>query len=543
MTILRLLRLYSVKRNTHLIATNLEPIKFNQDDKDAIQSILKLVPLNRETVKNNAVRSKSNREYIDRKISTVKSLFPSETGSELLSMKPPDHLKNPFFDVYSKSTYDADGKVLVEGTDRLSVTKLLTKRWCELNQMYDIYSRKPIFEHIQLKIGKQEHEKLETAIHGIAPGVKIFMDTYEWELANDELHELADAWFQCINRLLTLFSNGEAREILCHGYLDSRTCKLIDGCAKDDKDILVSGVIDHIILFHVDSGKPKSLDPNLRESNNNDMYEILESLTKTVQRITDLQIAVSDVKTRPTATVPRYASVVNASKLQVMYYRNFLETLGKDSKVTFDRLLINAERRGISVDEPINISNLIYFMEIDPSIRPDLEKIMNGEAIGFEPYDDSNLYTTENASNETSIYDLSQYSDLTIDETTLQRYGVFYQKWARPPTLRYFAARLAQLYQLVAQLLSDRLMIEYYKGSYNFHTERFKYDPEFLNQQCYNSARFWFGKRPVEPIPPTNHNLATHCKYCDYHDVCSWRANGINSFKQLGSDLQEINKV
>ncbi|CDO92475.1 unnamed protein product [Kluyveromyces dobzhanskii CBS 2104] len=545
----RLIRAYSVKRNTNLILEDLEPIKFTKEDNNAISSVLKLVKVKQTGAGASADakpnRTKSKQEYIDGKVAVIRNLFPGEEGSAYVSMEPLNHLKNPYFDVYSKTVRDEKGKVRFAGTERLSVTKLLTKRWCELNQMYDIYSRLPIFQHRQLKVGKAGHEKLEKAIHGIAPAVEDFMETYEWELAKDDTHQLADNWFQCLHRLITLFSTGEAREILCHAYIDSRTCQLIDGEVKDDQDILISGIIDHVILFHVNDRRPKSLEPDLREVNGFDLQQILSYLDRTVPQVENLQIAVSDVKTRPRAIVPNHASVVHASKLQVMYYRNFLETLGQDPNVTYQRLLLNATRRGINVDDHINISNLIYFMEIDSSIRPDLERIMSGQPIGFEPFDkhyELKAGDEEPITGDPNEYNLSPYADSTMEESTLERYGVFYQKWVNPPTLRYFAARLAQMYEKLTPLLSNQLMIEYYTGDYKFYTERFQYDPQLLQEECHSSSQFWFGKRPVEPIAPTKKNIVTFCKHCDFHDVCSWRASGNNLFKDLGPELEKVCK-
>ncbi|CAH02352.1 Exo5p [Kluyveromyces lactis] len=549
----RFLRLYSIKRNTHLILEDLQSIKFNKDDLKAIDSALKLVTVKQTTSSSKLSRTRAKQEYIDRKLEVIRNIFPGEPDSEYVSMEPPNDLKNPYFDVYSKTVLDEDGNIKFAGTERLSVTKLLTKRWCELNQMYDIYSRLPIFEHRQLKVGKVEHEKLEKAIHGVAPAVEDFMETYEWELAEDDTHQLADNWFQCIHRLLTLFSSGEAREILCHGYIDSRSCQLIEGQVKDDRDILISGIIDHVVLFHVNNNKPKSLEPALREKNGFDLLKIISFLGDTIPQAEDLKIAVGDVKTRPRAIVPNHASVVRASKLQVMYYRFFLENLGKDPEIAYQKLILNATRRDINIDTPINISNLIYFMEIDPAIRPDLERIMLGEPIGFEPFDRYYQSELENGDEdniampseigEANEYNLSQYADLTMEESTLEKYGTFYQKWANPPTLRYFAARLAQLYGTLLPLLSNDLMIEYYTGDYKFYTDKFQYDSALLKQECHSSSQFWFGKRSVEPIVPTKKNLVTFCKYCDFHDVCGWRANGNKMFKQLGPTLEEISKL
>lgn len=531
---LRFYRSYSNRRSTHLISDSLKPIEFTDADRRAMDSVLKLMKIksNRDSEKP-AYRTKERKEYIASKLAAIKSIFPLE-NKEFISADPPAHIRNLYFDVYAKDKIDSRGNIVLAGTTRLSVTKLLTKRWCELSEMYDICSRIPIFEHKQLKIGKMAHEQLEGTVHAIDVSVKDFMDTYEWELADDELHRLAEDWFQCINRLVTLFVKGEAREIICHGYLDSRTGNLVEQGVKDRSDILVSGIIDHVILFDADPTDPVPLLPALRSETKNDLREMIATIKDTISSVQHLEIAVSDVKTRPRKTIPNYPSVINASKLQIMYYRNFIETLGSNPTLAYQKLLLNAERRGINIDDPINISNLIYFMEIDPSLTADFERIMLGEPIGFEPFDEFQ-YKEDGKS-----YDLSKYADLTVDESTIHKYGKFYQEWAKPPTLRYFAARMAQLYNLIKPLLSDHLMIEYYAGDVNFKTLYFNYDPNWLAAECKDSSMFWFGQRLPRPVPPTKKNIETFCKYCDFHDVCSWRAKGDETMRQLGKELQSL---
>lgn len=532
----RFIRTYAT-RNTHLISSTLAPVQLNEVDLQAIDSVVKNIPVKQSARSPEKIyRTKAKSEYIEKKVEVVKRIFSVDENNHV-SMEPPSDMNNPYFDVHSKTVRDSKGKIIKEGTKRLSVTKLLTKRWCELSQLYDIYSRLPIFEHRQVKAGKLEHEKLEVSIHGIDESVEGFMDSYEWEMVEDDFHKLAENWFQCMNRLTTLFVRGEAREILCHGFLDSRTGNLIESEVKDDRDILVSGIIDHVIIFHTNPSKPKALCPELREANNFDLKLILANLRELTAIEEDLHISLSDVKTRPRKTIPNHASVVHASKLQVMYYRNFLETLGKSPIVTYRKLLLNASRRGFNIDDPINISNLIYFMETDPCIKPDLERIMRGEPIGFSPFD------IQSSDSKNEVYDLSSYADLTIDTATLEKYGHFYQEWVNPPTLRYFAARLAQLYHELYPMLSNQLMIEYYTGDTNFHTERFQYDAALLEHECHDSAMFWFGQRAVEPIAPTEKNMITFCKYCDFHDVCSWRSKSSDTFKQLGSELIKVAKL
>ncbi|KAM3162891.1 Exonuclease V, mitochondrial [Lachancea thermotolerans] len=483
--------------------------------------------------------TKAKRSYLETKLPKVQKLFKSSKDPAYLAYNFPQGLSNPYVDAHARPmTNPVTGDTKYRGTPRLSVTKLLTKRWCELRETYDIYSRIPIFEHSQVKQGRKEHQRLEEEVHAPPANIEEFEANFEVDIPDDPFHSLVEDWYLSIVRLVTLFQKGQAREILCHGYLSSRTSGFVRGKVRDDNDVLVSGIIDHLILRQrrAKNNVPSSLTQVLSESVDINLAQFLNLLPSLVQQASkDFEIVVSDVKTRSTKTIPRQQTVVKASKMQVMYYRFLLEDLGRDAETTYQKLLINAQRRGFNVDQPINPAKIINLLEIDPMIRGDMERLQRGDQLGFKPFDsEAELNTSQ------PVYTLEEFDEKITDLRTRQKYETLFTTWNTPVTLRYFAARLALMYENVGPLLSQNLMIEYYCGDVNFHNISFSFDAEELERQSFDSAQFWFGKRAIEPIKPNMKNLQTYCKYCDYESVCLWRKEGRQACKTLGQELVRL---
>ncbi|CEP61935.1 Exo5p LALA0_S04e03994g [Lachancea lanzarotensis] len=481
--------------------------------------------------------SKSRKAYLDRKLPKVRKLFKDEENSAFLSYHLPEKLKNPYLDAQARAKIDpVSGKLEFAGTPRLSVTKLLTKRWCELRETYDIYSQIPIYEHGQVAVGRREHQRLEDEAHVIPSSVELLKEELGTEVPQDATHTLAESWFQTMIRLLALFQTGQAREILCHGYLSSRDCQL-DGDVTEEDAVLVSGIIDHLVLKRRNAKDPTPTPLLSDDVSGKDIKTILQSLNGTIQRSgNDLEVIVSDVKTRSTKTIPQQSSVVNASKIQVMYYRYFLEGLSTEASRTYERLLMNARKRGIDVDAPINPAKLVVLMETSSVIAHDMKRLQNGSPIGFAPFDE--FYG--DIKSPKYEYNLESFRSVIKKADTHERYSDLFVKWATPLTLRYFAARLAQMYTNVGPFLSKNLMIEYYSGNANFHRMAFEYKLEDIKHHSTQSALFWFGKRNIEPIKPTVRNMLTYCNYCDYEQICLWRKQGTDLCKGLGQELETL---
>ncbi|CCK68065.1 Exo5p KNAG_0A03850 [Huiozyma naganishii CBS 8797] len=545
-----------IRRNLHCNKrvnemTSLEHPKANQDLTDLTLdeqktikelSFFKDKQLQQVVLSTKKLNSKDN--YILGKIGVVREIFgESTTHPGYLSYKLPDTKPNPYRDGLSKCTFS-------ERQNRLSVTSLLTKSWCELRTAYDIYSQKPRFATSRIISGAKQHSTLESTIY------KIDDDWLEFnQRLNVPTFKLLEGWSDTLHRLMTLFINGEAREVLCHGYMDSSDDngtflsgekieywqRMFDSGRTESPDtdpaskfVLVSGIIDHLVLR---SKRSENLIVNQKYLEGTaDVMKVIEGLqakVSTPQAQNDWEIVVGDVKTRNVYQVPTQSSVVKASKLQVMYYRFFLDILGQAADTTYYSLLINAQKRGLDVDAPINPLNALSLMVRHPFLIPDMNRLKHGVSINFEPFDICN-----EADNKV-FYDLTPYKELLTSDNS-EHLREFCKKWEKPLTLRYFAARLSQFYNLMGGLLSDKLMIEYYCFGKNFHNIDFTYSHDNLCQHHASSSKFWFGKRPIEPIKPNLKNLVTYCKYCDYSSVCLWKREAEEACGQLGKDLQNV---
>lgn len=430
---------------------------------------------------------------------------------------------------YDKAIHPYKDLKLVDdlSTHRLSVTKLLTKSWCELRFAYDTYSRMGIYKDEHVKIGEQVHKSLEDEL--LEPMVTPDMiPGMEDMIRVDDMHKLANDWLDATNRLLNMFEIGEAREVLCHGYLDKTTDTFIVNTPVIPQDhLLVSGIIDHLTL----KPNPIMLDP--AES----LGDTIDYLTKNLTRLQKTHsIEVSDVKTRSRRSVPSQPTVVTAAKTQVMYYRHFLELLGRDPTETYEMLLANAKARGIDTDTPLSTGNVMLMILQSNNIIDDFIKLHDGDLFGFEKFDvDRSLEnsTMELGSVERGFLEFLENGQ----EKVLQ---VFEGPFATPVTLKYFAMRLAQAYHIIGSMLSDRLQIEYYHSNENFANITFEYDEAEFIERCKDASRFWFGKRGIEPIDPTLYNYEKYCRLCDFKDHCSWIKDGIAETQKLGSELTEI---
>ncbi|SCU84996.1 LADA_0D05138g1_1 [Lachancea dasiensis] len=538
--------LTNIRRYVHLPRTARSPRIDISDHSlaptpEELEAINNLPFFQEEKKVSNRPITKAKQSYLENKLRIVRQLFKHECNAEYLSYTLPMSMQNPYLDAHARATADPEtGAIQYAGTPRLSVTKMLTKRWCELRETYDIYSQIPIYEHSQVAQGRQVHQMLEEEAH-VPIDVEEFKTNFEVTIPNDAFHTLVEDWYATTTRLLTLLKTGEAREILCHGYLNPESCRLLKGNVTSDEDILVSGIIDHLVLRRRDSSTsaPRPLVSDWDDqygADALDIRKILERLSVSVKDAKeDMELIISDVKTRPTKTVPTQQTVITAAKLQVMYYRYFMETLGLDAHATYNKLLINAQRRGHDVDQPVEPGKIIYLMEVDPIMKADMVRLHNGSPIGFEPFD---KFYSQYKKTEACTWE-SLTSRIT-DPLTRQKYGSLFSNWATPVTLRYFAARLAQLYHILGPLLSSELMIEYYSGNKNFHNISFTYDSQALMHQSTDSALFWFGKRNIEPIKPTLRNVLTYCKYCDYQSICLWKKEAKEKAQNLGKDLEKL---
>ncbi|KAL3235358.1 Exonuclease V, mitochondrial [Nakaseomyces bracarensis] len=426
-------------------------------------------------------------------------------------------------------------------TYRLSVTKLLTKSWCELKFAYDAYSKLPVFRDKRIRKGEQVHKFLEEQT--LEPAMTLDMIPGIEEALNvksDELHKLATNWFDSTNRMLGIFHRGEAREVICHGYVNHENGSLFDPKFNPTDDqlpkllnnhVLVSGIVDHLSLYKI------SDDATVEFDSNKNMGETIKYITRNMKKLRrSLTIDVGDVKTRSSKSVPSQQTIIKASKTQVMYYRYFLEILGRDPAITYQLLLANARARGLDPDRPLNIGNVMWMAIQSSNIIDDFIKLHNGELFGFEKFDSEKFLG--NTSMELGSLEYEYLGNIEANQEKAST--LFNGPFVKPVTLKYFAMRLAQTYYIIGNLLSDQLNIEYYHDNENFKTLGFSYDEKVLLERCKDASGFWFGKRPIEPINPTISNYDKYCRLCDYKDHCSWAKKTVEANSNLGKELGDI---
>ncbi|KAL6945076.1 hypothetical protein ACO0QE_002521 [Hanseniaspora vineae] len=528
---------------------------------------------------------KKKREYINKKIATLKPLF-QKGSSDMLDYR----VTNPAYDHVTPFEYDT--------SKRLSVTKLLTKSWCELRKMYDIYAQADIFRSERVTQGSKIHSTLEESTHKKTEDVLEIIDTYNIENLLQEFNEkwierelegkpveispagaehleveevldleiypediFSQGWCNNVSRLYDLCTNGEAREILVHGYINKNTGNFVEDAidlANEDL-IMISGVIDHIYVpSHTTWDTSYSSLDGTRLDESHDMdatFKDIDVFLKHTPEETEAPWVyhLSDVKTRAYNNIPMQENVVNASKLQVMYYKFFFENLCKQPREhTFQKLVYNAQYRGLDPYKYLQSEQIFSLFVQFSFFRKDLLKLKDGSIFQDEVLNDgvSQVLTQEaNAAPEYDQEKLNHYLRRFFPD-----WG-FEGKWVYWPTLEYFARRMSQLYSKVLSqpnsLVSNELSIEYYnKRNTLFHRTEFNYDDTYFKQNFESSVDFWLGKRPVEPIDPlVDDNLNTYCKKCEYRNNCSWKFEHMGSFqkmstksKKLGTMLQEINR-
>lgn len=457
---------------------------------------------------------------------------------------------------------------------RLSITNLLTKSWCELKFTYDLYSNVPRIKTKQILNGNKQHKFLEDSIYSTDEPSELLKKN----LNIKRMDTLLESWCQSMFRILNLFNQGEAREIICHSFINNSNFNFVSdnsthidnyedlflnknsNLPQNRQLVQISGIIDHLTLKRFsdknnknstsfDTNKSDLIKLNIDPMNELNFDNLLNTIKNSIKNFNlaskdnsrndndYLKILLSDVKTRQFYSKPQQNSVIKTTKLQIMYYKFLLENLSKNITFSYYSLLRNAIDRGYDLDDPIPFEHILVYLIQYPFLHEDFTKMMNGEKFDF----DSLNYSNSTLKNTNTGYDGSEYYVLiSKDPSTEILQNFCLQKWAQPVTLRYFAYRLAGVYNLVYDLLSDDLNVEYYCQGENFYNLRFQYDQDELIKFNLNSNKYWFGKRNLEPFKPTLENFNTYCSSCEYKSDCLWRKNGLKSMQGLGTDLLKI---
>lgn len=448
------------------------------------------------------------------------------------------------YDFYNKSSRNGNGNnnnINTINNDavfnkRLSVTKLLVNSWCELRSFFEIYKGTRRKKTLAMRRGSSSHQALEDESHpidqtfaertkSIIPEKLTKEDTYANEIVG------------YINKLVSLFVHGEAREIKVNAFANRSTSRFLTteeyqkynpfktlSNSGDRHDlILVSGIVDHL-YFKAWDGQANfdSFNDNLSVSPSFEPYsnatEGLVNLQDTtsfgrlLKAISERQaietrhngqimskLIVADVKTRQQPRIPAQENVLNGAKMQVMMYRRMLELLSTSataattatanpgSNFTYDTLLESAKQYGYDVDKPITPGFAIVLAEASHIMIPDYFRLLKGKfAINGDGTANENSNSNGCDKEPLLVPCTADYNVTVVNVDALQSdykdYANLTKVWQQPLTLRYFLYRYAQLLQQLYPFWSNELRVDYYFRDSMFESLEFDYDQHFLQQ-------------------------------------------------------------
>lgn len=430
---------------------------------------------------------------------------------------------------------------------RLSVTKLLTDAYCELQNFYEVYAGLPkTAPTARMMSGTAYHAALEEQTHpqiGLDL-VREKIDALLLELPNAQAealrattqsYELAQSWFeQSMKRILSITKTRFSREIFLHGFLDLTAEKLVTNENDLKKAVLVNGIADFIRItkqpcVHDYSEKaPEAYSKDLELVLENlsiskrivDLDEALPAAKRTMSELAkDHYLQLGDVKTRQRNDIPFQKLVIHSAKVQCMYYAQFLCNLSQSAEFAYESCLENGKRRQVDPDEPVSIA---YTAEIIVAnfehIVLDCLRLARGETIRFAssdkhtPTHDFSLSQLVNEEQFREMLQLAHGSAFSeIDILAL------FQPWKKPLTLRYFAARSGQAFNLFEAFKPASLCVEYHNVRTKEIIERmhYKFSGGVLHESVRKTSLFWDGRR----IPRETKDRS-RCKHCDYKGRC-----------------------
>lgn len=491
---------------------------------------------------------------------------------QLPLVKPPSLVQQPY-EFLVKNNSDLS----IVNTPRLSVTKLLTKLWCELRQYYDVYSGSlPRKETAEMALGTLHHENLEISVHeridvtgleivliasknsieaqleGLISNAKAVNDEKMVQTLTEEReamlklllggclasNRMAQNWLSgIIGKLFHLVTTGQAREVLVHAYLSFDREELVevpDEIEIQTDAVLVSGIIDNLEIKNISNPNDLSMFEDISNyveyhfpsGTGVDLGRLISEVGNRISEYDDVyKLNVIDVKTRSRKLIPTQASVLTAAKLQVANYKKYLEILSSSESMAYLMLIQNAKRRGCDLDEPIGLEDLIKMVKTNGQILlEDFRKLAKGEPIGFQEYDEyvkeKYIEGTENSGYDLlKIYDPSGIFENGIEVEDINLEGIL-KNWKIPLTLRYFAARSSQLYSLLGPLITSSSMtsIEYHhnKTGECFKKIDYEYNDEEFKEELRDSVQFWKGSRPPNLVDDVS-----KCKWCEFEPRCS----------------------
>ncbi|OUM52276.1 hypothetical protein BVG19_g1449 [[Candida] boidinii] len=208
----------------------------------------------------------------------------------------------------------------------------------------------------------------------------------------------------------------------------------------------------------------------------------------------------------------------------------------KEMEELFYKMLckfISRNGRSVSIDSPIDPVDAVLMLVTNPMLQKDYERLQNGELIGFDSFD--NNCDTDNFDQNYSFKEMQTLFDKryrkylstspkdSLEIKILENIpeSLFTSTpWKRPITLRYFAARIAQLLAVVQNQLCDDLYVST-KNHKDFKT--FSYS-RFKAKRLINSKfDLWTGKRGIHLPYSTNDSvISPQCNICNFSQDCQY---------------------
>jgi len=459
--------------------------------------------------------------HIPPKVQAISKYIPLIHG-DLLSYHRPSTTPTPFEIIQIPGVERPQrGHTPISEFPRLSVTKVLTKQWCELRDFFEIYSRIPREVSSAMKAGTKSHLALELKTHPEIDLDSIRKNLPRFKLKKVDL-EVRDR-VQDIVRMIDLLTKGRAREIYIHGFIDEFGIVDHYNDINDDK-IIVTGIIDHLVLLAKDPTRP--LETDFRNLGN-DMKNLVDNGPEIVGKYLDSYfLLISDVKTRSRNSLPTQESVLQSAKDQVMIYRKFLQVLGKMGIPWLEEYF---SRKNVDIDEPISPEFTIELISTYDIFHKDFERLRDGKPIGFKHFDQLN--------SSKQIYDLSHLKSKITNPETLMKLSPFLVPWLTPLTTRYFITRLSQIFHIVSLLLrTPQLRIEYLYNDNPLQNISFEYDEKHIMNTVSSGFKFWTGKRDPIAVEGGYKEITSICKFCEFKENCSWTKEIEANNYQYGMD-------
>lgn len=440
---------------------------------------------------------------------------------------------------------------------RLSVTKLLTGAWCELEMFYRIYAGMPQKETTANMAGGTEyHDKLEDEEHERAD-----MSSAEAQLAEiAEGHSPEDTAYlgrnaevalwaysvteHGIKRLMSLAQKGHAREVSVHNFIDMETCKFVEHPEDLHKGVLVRGIADIVQFERKDAPKNVDLTDQIEPGSEGTRLEnirlyaplwdlnmaIPEAKEEVQKNRGEYYLQVRDVKTRNRRTLPVAKLQLKAAKDQCLYYTLFLLSFTKNLGWSYALHEGNARRHTTDIDASIGEAHAaILLLKNFEALAMDFVRLATGQPMGYNAHDAIMKEKYNDTDTESTNYNLSRFILQEVFDELLEKvYGdslalksidtsVLFRPWKYPLTARYFIGRISQINDIFEGYEASTVAVDYHHRDLGtlIGSKVYPYSGKVINDAMRDAVEFWTGRRQ-----PREADVKFKCNNCDFNSRC-----------------------